>query len=110
MSFGASVAVIALDYGIYQMHLPTTADIKASPPHNMAVDSSRKAATWTAVSACAALSLLAHDPNIFIFGGGFAVAMDWFLRHANAVHPMTGMVTVPPAGGTAPGGVSAAGY
>lgn len=106
LSLSASLAVMALDYGIFSMNLPTTADVKASAPHNQAVDSARKVATWTAVSACAALSLLAHDPNIFIFGGGFAVALDWYFRHANAVHPGTGQVTMPPAGGTVPGGVS----
>lgn len=105
-SFGATLAVMALDYGIYQAHLPTTADVKSSAPHNQAVDSSRKSATWTAIGACAALSLLSKDPNIFIFGGGFAVAMDWYFRHANSVHPATGQVTMPPATGMAAGGVS----
>jgi len=105
-SLGASLAVMALDFGIYQLHLPATADVRASAPHNQAIDSSRKAATWTAVSACAALSLLARDPNIFIFGGGFAVALDFYFRHANMVHPATGQVTIPPAGGAVAGGVS----
>ena len=105
-SLGASLAVMALDFGIYQLNLPSTADVKSSNPHNSAVDSSRKAATWTSVSVCAALSLLAKDPNIFIFGGGFAVALDWYYRHANAVHPGTGRVTMPPVSGTQSGGVS----
>jgi hypothetical protein len=105
-SLGASLAVMALDFGIYQINLPSTADVKASNPHNSAIDSSRKAATWTAVSVCAALSLLARDPNIFIFGGGFAVVLDWYYRHGNAVHPATGMVTMPPSGGSQAGGVS----
>src|SRR6185437_7671499 len=106
-SLAASLAVMFLDYGIFQLNLPRTADVKAAQPHNTAVESSRKAAIWTSVSACAALSLLAKDPNIFIFGGGFAVALDWYYRHANAVHPGTGQVTYPPAGTNAlPGGVS----
>ena len=109
LSLSASLAVMALDYGIFDLQMPTGADIKASAPHNQSIDSSRKAAVWTAVSACAALSLLAHDANIFIFGGGFAVALDWYYRHANATSPVTGMVTMPPPGGTAPGGVQAAG-
>lgn len=106
MSLAASLAVMALDFGIYQLNLPTTADVKSSAPHNSAVESSRKSATWTAVSACGALSLLARDPNIFIFGAGFAVVLDWYYRHANAVSPTTGNVTMPPAGGTQPGGVN----
>jgi hypothetical protein len=109
ISFGASLAVIALDVGIFQMHMPATADIKSTDPHNTAIDSSRKGAIWTAVGACAALSLLAKDPNIFIFGGGFAVAMDWYYRHANSTSPQTGQVTFPPATAAVPGGVGAAG-
>lgn len=105
-SLGASLAVMALDFGIFQLHLPVSADIRASAPHNQAIDSSRKAATWTAISAASALALLTKDPNIFIFGAGFAVVLDWHSRHANAVHPGTGQVTMPPSGGTTPGGVS----
>jgi len=107
ISLGASLAVMALDFGIYQLHMPVSADIKASPPHNQAIDSSRKGATWTAISACAALALLAKDANLFVFGAGFAVALDWYYRHANYVSPQSGQVTIPPAGGTAPGGVTA---
>lgn len=109
-SLGASLAVMALDFGIYQLHMPAGADIKASQPTTDGsydpIDSSRKAATWTSVAACAALSLLARDPNIFIFGGGFAVALDWYYRHANAVHPGTGQVTLPAASGAAATAVS----
>lgn len=105
-SLGASLAVMFLDYGIFQINLPSSADVKASAPHNSAVESSRKSATWTAIGACSALSLVARDPNIFIFGGGFAIVLDWYFRHANAVHPGTGMVTMPPVSGPQPGGVS----
>ncbi len=104
-SLGASLAVMALDFGIFQLHMPITADIKASPPWNSSIDSSRKAATWTAISASSALALLAKDANIFIFGAGFAVLLDWHYRHANATHPGNGKVTYPPEGGTVPGGV-----
>lgn len=106
LSFGASLAVMALDFGIYQTHLPTTGDVKSLPPHNSAVDSSRKGAAWTAIGVCGALSLLAKDPNIFIFGAGFAVVLDWYYRHANAVSNITGQVTWPPASGMTPGGVT----
>jgi len=105
-SLGASLAVMALDFGIFQLHLPSTADIKANAPHNSAIKSSTTAAGWTAVSACAALALLARDPNIFIFGGGFAALLTWYYKHANMVHPGTGQVTMPPPGGAQPGGVS----
>lgn len=106
LSLGASLAVMALDFGIYQLHMPASADIRSSRPHNQAIDSSRKAATWTAVGAAAALSLLAREPNIFIFGAGFAVVLDFYYRHANAVSPQSGKVTIPSAG-MVPGGVEA---
>jgi hypothetical protein len=105
-SLGASLAVMAVDFGIFQLNMPGLADVKNSAPHSSATDSARKASTWLSISTCAALALLARDPNIFIFGGGFAVALDWYYRHANATHPGTGQVTMPPPGGTVPGGVS----
>lgn len=107
ISLGASLAVLALDFGIFQLSMPALADVKAAAPWNGNVDSARRAATFTAVGACAALSLLAKDPNIFIFGGGFAVALDFYYRHANMTHPQTGQVVMPPAAGPPPGGGTA---
>lgn len=96
LSFGASLAVMAMDYGIFQLHMPTTADIKSTDAHSQPIDSSRKAAVWTAIGVSSALSLLAKDPNVFIFGAGFAVVLDWYYRHANAVSPLNGQVVLPP--------------
>ena len=109
ISLGASLAVMALDYGIYQLNMPNTADIKSTAPHNQAIGSSLKAADWTAISVCGALALLSKDPNIFIFGAGFATLLHWYYTHANMVSPLSGMVTMPPVSGNVPGGVSAAG-
>lgn len=108
LSFGASIAVMALDFGIFKLNMPALADVKYSKPHNQSIDSARKASTWTAVSVSAGLSLLARDANIAIFGAGFAVALDWYFRHANYTDPASGQVTMPPPGGTAPGGTAAA--
>jgi hypothetical protein len=105
ISLAASLSVLALDYGIFQINLPTTADTKSANPHNQAIDSSRKAATWTAISVCSALALLSKDPNIFIFGAGFATVLDFHYRHANSVSPISGEVTLPPASGMQPGGI-----
>jgi hypothetical protein len=105
-SFGASLATMGLVYGIFQITSPNIADVKASAPHNSTVQSSTRLAGWTAISAVAALSFLAKDPNVFIFGGGMSAALMWYYNHANAVHPETGQVTMPPTGGAQPGGVS----
>lgn len=105
-SLGASLAVMALDFGIYQLSMPTLADVKNSAPHNSILLGANKSALWTSVSACAALSLLAKDANIFIFGGGFSVALNFYFKHASYTNPGTGEVTLPPPGGAQPGGVS----
>jgi len=106
ISLGASLAVMALDFGIFQLSMPPLADVKASNPHNSALSGGTTVAGWTAVSASAALALLAKDPNIFIFGAGFAAALTWYYRHANMQHPATGQVTMPPASGNVQGGIS----
>lgn len=107
-SFGASLATMGLVYGIFQITSPNMADVKASAPHNSTVQSSVRVAGWTAITACSALSFLAKDPNLFIFGGGMAAALMWFYSHSNMVHPATGQVTAPPSTGTQPGGVTGA--
>jgi hypothetical protein len=105
-SFGASLATMGLVYGIFQIMSPPLANVKASAPHNSTVNSVTRQAGWTAVSACAALSFLGKDPNIFIFGAGMASALMWYYNHANMQHPGTGQVTFPPSGGAQPGGVT----
>jgi hypothetical protein len=87
--------------------MPTMSDIRNSNPHNAAIGTSLKSADWTAIGLSAALSIVARDPNIFIFGAGFAVVLHWMYTHSNMVHPLTGDITMPPTGGNAPGGVSA---
>jgi hypothetical protein len=106
-SLGASLAIMAIDFGIFQMNVPTLSDVRNSAPHNSHIGGGINASAWTSISVCAALSLLAKDPNIFIFGGGFAVALTFYYKHANMMHPGTGQVTLPPAGGAQPGGVNA---
>jgi hypothetical protein len=105
-SLGATLAVMALDFGIFQISMPSIADVRNSAPHNSILGGAESTATWTSISACAALALLAKDPNIFIFGGGFAVLLSFYYKHANMSHPATGKVTMPPPGGAVPGGVT----
>jgi hypothetical protein len=105
-SLGATLAVMALDFGIFQLHMPPVSDVQNSAPHNSILASGTNGAAWTAVSACAALALLARDPNIFIFGAGFATVLTFFYKSANMTHPGTGEITMPPAGGAVPGGVN----
>jgi hypothetical protein len=86
------LATAAVVYGVYQTNLPTTAAVRASTPDNQHVDSSRKAATWEAAAVVAGISLIAHDPTVFVIGGALVIMLDFTHRHANAVDNVTGKI------------------
>jgi hypothetical protein len=86
------LATAALAFGIYQINLPTTAAVRASEPNNQHVDSSRKMATWEAAAAVAGVSLLAHDPTVFVIGGAVVVFLDFSHRAANSTDNVTGKI------------------
>lgn len=97
------LATSALVYGIYQVNLPTTAAVRASTANNQAIDSSRKASTWEAAAIVAGISLLSHDPTVFVIGGAVLVMLDFTHRHANSTNNVTGKVE----GSASASGVSA---
>lgn len=92
ISLGAALATGAIVYGTFQMHMPSTADLRTVESGNSDADSAERAATWTAAGIVAAISLIAKDPTIFVVGGGMTVALAWEYRHANHVSPLTGKV------------------
>lgn len=92
VSIGVGLATAALVYGVYQNGLPTVADIRSLDAHNKDIDAAERGATWTAAAVVAGVSLIAKDPTVFTIGGTMVVAMAWYHRHANMVHPTTGKV------------------
>jgi hypothetical protein len=102
------LATAAVVYGIYQVNLPTTAAVRASEPNNQHIESSRKAATWEAAAIVGGVSLLAHDPTVFVIGGAVLVLMDFTHRAANATDNVSGKIagTVSSTGVTASAGVT----
>lgn len=92
-SMMAGIATGALVYGIYSMNLGNLATIHATPSGDGNARASRKKAAIEAVSAVAAISLLAKDVHIFILGGAITVLLDWHARHAIEAHPDTGQLT-----------------
>lgn len=84
-----SAAVLAVVYGIFQMQIPTLADVRASQPGNANVHSSVKGAAWEAAAVVGGISLLAKSPTIFVVGGLAVTALAWHYMHANTVHPGT---------------------
>lgn len=91
-SLVAGIATGALVYGIYQMNLGNLATVHATDAGDGNTRAARKKAAIEAVTAVAAISLLAKDVNIFILGGGIAVLLDWHARHAVEAHPETGQL------------------
>ena len=91
-SMMAGIATGALVYGIYSMNLGNLAQIHATPSGDGNARASRKKAAIEAVTAVAAISLLAKDVNVFILGGAITVLLDWHARHAVESHPDTGQL------------------
>lgn len=81
------LAVGALVVAVYSKALPSQADVRVGQPQDDDIDAARKAAAWTSAGVCAAVSLIAGDATIFVIGGTITVAMDWWVRHANANNP-----------------------
>ncbi len=82
-------ATAGLVFGAYQFAVPNVADIHASEPNNGAVIAGRKKAVWTSVAILSGITLLTRDRTVFTMGGIMLAALDFNIRHANAVHPAT---------------------
>lgn len=81
------LAVGALVVAVYSRAVPSQADIRVGNMLDDDIDAARKAAAWTSVGVCAAVSLITSDATVFILGGLVTVSMDWWVRHANANNP-----------------------
>ena len=89
-SLALSAAVVVMVVGIYQVALPSVADVRSIDQQNQDVEGAERLAGWTAAAVISGIALLAKDPTVFIFGSGSVVAMSWWHRHADMVNPLTG--------------------
>jgi hypothetical protein len=96
VSLTVAAATGAVVYGIFQMELPSMADVHSAQAHNPYVATSVNVAGWEAAAVVAGISLLAKDPTVFVVGGSLAAFMTWRAKHANMTNPATGQVTMPP--------------
>lgn len=90
---GLALATGALVYGVYQMQMPRTVDLRTMEPGNEDAQGAEKAATWTAAAAVAGISLVAKSPEVFVVGGLMTIVLAWTYRHADQVNPYTKKVT-----------------
>lgn len=94
VSLPVALAVGTMVYAVHSNATPPLVDIRSVTPNNPDLDASRKTATWITAGIVSFVSLVSKDVNIFIIGGAMVVAMDFWTRHADAVSPETGKVTV----------------
>ncbi len=93
VTLGAATGVFVV--GIYTLSTPDLATVRATLPHDDAIESGRKRAAWTSAAFVSGVALLTKDPTVFVLGGAVLIALDWHTRHANIVHPETGKVVQP---------------
>jgi hypothetical protein len=96
IGLGTAGAVV----GIYSHALPNMADVRLTDPHNPTVEASRKHAAITSAALIGAVYLLTRDRNVFILAGSVMVAVDYTVKHANAVNPATNRLDYSPSGGS----------
>lgn len=94
VSLGVGLAVAAMVGAVYVNATPNLTDIRAAQQNDPDVAAARKVAAWTSTGLVAGVSLLSKDMTVFILGGAVTIAMDWWVRHANAVIPSVGRATV----------------
>lgn len=94
-SIMAGLATATVVYGVYQVAMPSVADVRSLQPQNRDIASAERSASWVSAGVVAGVSLIARDPTIFIIGGVVVIGMAWMHRHANAVHPDTGTASTP---------------
>lgn len=99
VSIPVALATATVVYAIHTNATPTIADVRSIDAGNPDIQSSERAASWTAAAVVAGVSLIARDPNVFIVGGAMVIAMAWLTRHADAVNPMTGFASTITRGG-----------
>jgi hypothetical protein len=97
LSLAGSLAVGGLVLAIYSRMLPPNADLRVLPEGDDDAAVERKQALWTSVAVVSGISLLTKDPTIAVTGYALIVGLDWSVRHAIWVNPLTGSAMGPSA-------------
>jgi hypothetical protein len=94
-SLGVGLATAGLVWGIYNVALPSIADVRVGEPGDRDAAAAERAATWAAAAAVSGVSLLAKDPTVFVIGGSMVIVLAWWHRHSNGFDPSLGSVFTP---------------
>lgn len=93
VSLPTALATAAIVYVTYDHALPSIADARVGGCNDEHLSTSERQAAWTSAAIVGGISLIAHDPNVFIVGSAMIVILSWWHRHANAVNPDTGQLS-----------------
>lgn len=91
-SLGVGLATAALVWGVFNVALPTAADVRVGDPGDKDVAGAERTATWASAAAVSGISLISKDPTVFILGGSMVVVLAWWYRHSNHYNPASGNV------------------
>ncbi len=94
-SLGIGLATAALVWGVYNVALPTVADVRVNDPEDADAGAAERTATWASAAAVAGVSLIAKDATVFIIGGTMVVLMSVWYRHANFFNASLGGAMLP---------------
>ena len=101
----AGMATVGLVIANYNLHNGSAAEASNTPAWNADLTSSTKKAGYISLALVAGISLISHDPNVFILGCAAIIAMHSTYIHAIATSPNTGTIV---AGAAAAGPLFAA--
>jgi hypothetical protein len=94
---GLALTSGVLVYGIFQIQLPATTDVRMAEAGQADVQSAERAATWMSAAIVSGIALVSKSPEVFTIGGLFVIGLAWTYRHADTVNPITkraaGMLT-----------------
>jgi hypothetical protein len=88
----AGILVGAVDVLIFQHFVPTHADVRRADPYNVDLENSERKALYAATVFTLLVAGLAKSAEVFAIGGLTIIAIDFTLKHANAVNPNSGKV------------------
>lgn len=91
-AIGTALGTAGLVMAIYALTVPNVGVIHATTAHDTNVDAARRKAAIAGAFAAGAITLLSKDMSPLILGGGAVIISDIYVRHANAVHPVTGQL------------------
>jgi hypothetical protein len=89
------VLVGIVDVEIWRHFVPSVADIRTAEPFNSDIEAAERTALIAGTLFTLVVAGFTRSLEVFAIGGLALVALDYSVKHANAVHPATGKMAAP---------------